>query len=96
MADDTTEEPSGEETAAAETAAAEPAPAPVIDPEVAAAFERFEAAFGDGVVDHGDAHGTLVVRVRPDTWRRAAEVSLPASSSAFAIGCQSMPEMNEW
>lgn len=94
MADDTTDEPSGEATP---PAAPEPEPEPeaeAIDPEIAAQFERFETALGDGIVDHGDAHGTLVVRVRPDTWRRAAEVcraNLDCDYLSYVSGIDWMP-----
>ena len=36
---------------------------------------RLERELGDGVVESADAFGMLVVRVKPDAWRRAAEVS---------------------
>jgi NADH-quinone oxidoreductase subunit C len=35
---------------------------------------RLRDALGDGIVDDGSALGGLVVRVRPDAWRRAAEL----------------------
>jgi NADH-quinone oxidoreductase subunit C len=38
-------------------------------------FEQLSAALGDGVVEHEESFGNLVVRVRPDAWRRAAEVA---------------------
>ena len=46
-----------------------------VDPELEALFARFETALGDGVVEHAESHGNLVVRVRPDAWRRAATVA---------------------
>ncbi len=36
---------------------------------------RLERELGDGIVESADAFGMLVVRVKPDAWRRAAEVS---------------------
>lgn len=46
-----------------------PAPNPVVED----LRTRFAAALGDGVVEGADGFGTLVLRVRPDAWRRAAE-----------------------
>ncbi|MEP6625245.1 MAG: NADH-quinone oxidoreductase subunit C, partial [Acidimicrobiia bacterium] len=65
-----------------------------LDPEIEALFARFEAALGDGVVDHAASHGTLVVRVRPDAWRRAAEVAradLDCDYLSFVSGIDWMP-----
>lgn len=84
MTDETTE------PAAAEAPDAEVAP----DPELEAMFARFGTALGDGVVDHGEAHGSLVVRVRPDAWRRAAEVArvdLDCDFLSFVAGIDWMP-----
>jgi NADH-quinone oxidoreductase subunit C len=39
---------------------------------------RLERELGDGIVESADAFGMLVVRVKPDAWRRAAEVSKQA------------------
>ncbi len=68
--------------------------APEIDPEIEALFARFEAALGDGVLDHADMHGTLVVRVRPDAWKRAAEVAradLDCDYLSFIAGIDWLP-----
>jgi NADH-quinone oxidoreductase subunit C len=65
-----------------------------LDPEIEALFARFEAALGEGVVDHAGAYGTLVVRVRPDAWRRAAEVAradLDCDYLSFVSGIDWMP-----
>jgi NADH-quinone oxidoreductase subunit C len=40
--------------------------------ELLAGLER---ELGDGMVESADAFGTLVVRVKPDAWRKAAEVA---------------------
>ena len=53
-----------------------------VDPELAALFARFETALGDGVVDHVESPGNLVVRVRPDAWRRAADGGAKPTSTA--------------
>jgi NADH-quinone oxidoreductase subunit C len=72
-------------------ARAEPEP---LDPELETLFARFEAALGAGVVDHAEAHGSLVVRVRPDAWRRAATVAradLDCDYLSFISGIDWMP-----
>jgi len=61
---------------AAETAAAVDAPAgPAPDPLVADVLARLEAELGDSIVESAECFGDAVVRVRPDAWRRAAEVA---------------------
>ncbi|MCZ7535829.1 MAG: NADH-quinone oxidoreductase subunit C [Acidimicrobiia bacterium] len=40
-----------------------------------ALLASLQAVLGDAIVEHGDACGDLVVRVRPDAWRRAGEVA---------------------
>ncbi len=78
---------------AAEAPPAEPE-APALDPEIEALFARFDAALGDGVVEHAETRGTLVVRVRPDAWRRAAEVArldLDCDFLSFVSGIDWMP-----
>ena len=34
---------------------------------------RLQAVIGDAIIEHAESFGTLVVRVQPDAWRRAAE-----------------------
>jgi NADH-quinone oxidoreductase subunit C len=46
-------------------------------------LDRLERELGSGVVESANAFGTLVVRVRPDAWRRAAEVSKAALECDF-------------
>ena len=72
----------------------EPEPDESGDPELEALFARFEAALGDGVVEHAESHGNLVVRVRPDAWRRAATVAradLDCDFLSFVSGIDWMP-----
>jgi len=70
-------DPTGE----APTQADEPeGPAPLSDEEQAL-LDRLEAELGEAVVESASAFGNLVVRVRADSWRRAAEVS------QAALGC---------
>ncbi len=51
---------------------AEPRPLDETEQELLARLER---GLGDGIVESADAYGSLVVRVKPDAWRKAAEVS---------------------
>jgi NADH-quinone oxidoreductase subunit C len=37
-------------------------------------FDRLQAELGDAIVEHGETLGDVVVRVKPDAWRRTAEV----------------------
>ncbi len=72
----------------------EPEPAPELAADVEALLTRLETALGDGVVEHGAAQGDLVVRVRPDAWRRAAEVAraeLDCDYLSFVAGIDWMP-----
>ena len=94
---DETPDPSPEPASdAVEPEVAEPAaePEPELDPAIEALFARFEAALGEGVVDHAESYGTLVVRVRPDAWKRAAEVAradLDCDYLSFIAGMDWMP-----
>src|SRR5689334_18613788 len=80
MPDD--EAPADAESGAAPTddtpsqAAAEAASsaADALDTEAAELLDQFRGEVGDAVVEHGASFGDAVVRVRPDAWRRAAEV----------------------
>jgi NADH-quinone oxidoreductase subunit C len=59
---------------------------------------RLERELGDGIVESGDAFGTLVVRVKPDAWRRAAEVSkhaLECDYLSFVSGIDWQPAPRE-
>ncbi len=66
---------------AADVAAAEEVPAAEVvvesvplDDDAAALLARLEAELGDAIVEHASILGELVVRVRPDAWRRTAQV----------------------
>jgi NADH-quinone oxidoreductase subunit C len=59
---------------AAADATPEASPADALDAEAAALLEQFRAELGDAVIEDGATFGDAVVRVRPDAWRRAAEV----------------------
>jgi NADH-quinone oxidoreductase subunit C len=61
-------------------------------------LERLERELGDAVVAHADSFGTLVVRVRPDAWRRAAETSrtkLECDYLSFIAGLDWQPAPRE-
>ncbi len=74
MADEASET-EGPDEALPPDAPAEPgADAPVLDAAAALLVERLEAELGDAVVETGAALGDAVVRVKPDAWRRAAQV----------------------
>jgi NADH-quinone oxidoreductase subunit C len=71
---DAVAEPDDAAGADAPDVAPEPEPESEPDPVVAEVLERFTGGFaGDAVIEHADTFGTLVVRVRPDAWRQAAE-----------------------
>jgi len=59
-----------------EAAVASSAPAPpALAEREAGLLSRLRADLGDGIVEDGNACGGLVVRVRPDMWRRAGEAA---------------------
>jgi len=55
----------------------EPAPQDVAEPDpvLAELLERARTALGDAIVEHAESYGTLVLRVRPEAWRAAAEIA---------------------
>ncbi|MGZ6945682.1 MAG: NADH-quinone oxidoreductase subunit C [Acidimicrobiia bacterium] len=72
----------------------EPEPEPEPDPVVAELLERLRAELGDAILGDADSFGTLVVRVRPDAWRRAGEVakqSLECDYLSFVAGIDWQP-----
>jgi NADH-quinone oxidoreductase subunit C len=59
---------------------------------------RLERELGEGIVESADAFGMLVVRVKPDAWRRAAEVSkhaLECDYLSFIAGIDWQPAPRE-
>lgn len=62
------------EEAAAGAAPEEAAAPPPLSEENALILARIRSELGDGVLDHGQTFGNLVVRVAPPAWRKAAEV----------------------
>ena len=47
--------------------------ATALDENAARMLERLQAELGDAIIEHGATYGDVVVRVRPDAWRRAAQ-----------------------
>jgi NADH-quinone oxidoreductase subunit C len=71
---------------------------PQLDPSVLPLLERLEAELGDAILDRAEAFGTLVVRVRPDAWRRSAEVAkskLSCDYLSFISGIDWQPAPRE-
>jgi NADH-quinone oxidoreductase subunit C len=56
------------------TDAAEEPAVPALSDTAAGALSQLQEALGDAIIEHGDAFGGVVVRVRPDAWRRTAQV----------------------
>jgi NADH-quinone oxidoreductase subunit C len=80
-----------------ETEAADEQP-PALDETEQELLDRLERELGDGIVEHADSFGTLVVRVRLDAWRRAAEVSkkaLECDYLSFVAGLDWQPAPRE-
>jgi NADH-quinone oxidoreductase subunit C len=99
-----TDEPAAAEQARADadTAAAEPTeeeaePVHLSDTE-GKILGRLGRELGDDVVESASAFGTMVVRVKPDAWRRAAEVSkteLQCDYLSFISGIDWQPAPRE-
>ncbi len=71
---------------------------PQLDPSVLPLLERLEAELGDAILDRAEAFGTLIVRVRPDAWRRSAEVArtkLACDYLSFISGIDWQPSPRE-
>jgi NADH-quinone oxidoreductase subunit C len=67
-----------QETASDEPAAPDEAEPPPLTDTEGKLLARLGRELGDSVVESASAFGNLVVRVKPDSWRRAAEVSKDA------------------
>jgi NADH-quinone oxidoreductase subunit C len=71
---------------------------PQLDPSVLPLLERLEAELGDAILEKAEAFGTLIVRVRPDAWRRSAEVArwkLSCDYLSFISGIDWQPAPRE-
>jgi NADH-quinone oxidoreductase subunit C len=96
MPDDATTDdaPAADAETAATDAAPAANPAETLDATAAALLDQFRAELGDAVVEDGACFGDAVVRVRPDAWRRAAEVcrgKLGCDYLSFVSGIDWMP-----
>src|SRR5262245_30416597 len=80
---ETPEEGEAAEVEPAEASAPEPEPEPEPEPDPVQVelLARLEAALGDALLEHADAHGTLVARVRNDAW------ALTAHTARTALEC---------
>ena len=101
-----TDEPAAAEQARADADEADAPPTEVqaegdsrpLDDTEQELLDRLERELGDGIVESADAFGMLVVRVKPDTWRRAAEVSkheLECDYLSFISGIDWQPAPRE-
>jgi len=73
-------------------------PSRPLDEDEQELLARLERELGDGIVESADAFGMLVVRVKPDAWRRAAEVSkheLECDYLSFISGIDWQPAPRE-
>lgn len=76
-------------------AEAEPRPLDETEQELLARLER---GLGDDIVESADAYGTLVVRVKPEAWGKAAEISkveLECDYLSFISGIDWQPAPRE-
>jgi len=65
-----------------------------LDVAAAELLARLEAELGDAIVEQGASYGDAVVRVRPDAWRRAAQIckeQLGCDYLSFVSGIDWMP-----
>ena len=104
MPDETPEQSDAEAPAAADPldaaagAEPEPEPEPEPDPRHVELLARLDIALGDAVIEHADALGNLVVRVRNDAWGRFAEVAksdLECDFLSFVSGIDWSPAPKE-
>ncbi len=75
--------------------AADEAPRSTVDPEL---VERVAAALGDDVVEAAENYADYVVRVKPEAWKRAAEVAeteLECDFLSFVSGLDWKPTPRE-
>ena len=68
--------------------------APTLTDESAGLLAALQAELGDAIVEHANAFGDVVVRVKPDAWRRTAQVckeKLGCDYLSFVAGIDWMP-----
>jgi NADH-quinone oxidoreductase subunit C len=71
LADEEPEAPA--ETPETDAAESSVVAADALDAAATQILARLEAELGDAIVEHGATYGDVVVRVRPDAWRRSAQ-----------------------
>jgi NADH-quinone oxidoreductase subunit C len=77
-----------------ETAVEEEAPAPALTPQAEEVLARIQGALGDAIIEHGAAFGDAIVRVKPESWRAAAEAckgAVECDYLSFVSGIDWMP-----
>ena len=65
-----------------------------IDAAATQMLARLEAELGDAIIEHGATYGDVVVRVRPEAWRRTAQFckeQLGCDYLSFVAGIDWMP-----
>jgi NADH-quinone oxidoreductase subunit C len=96
--DDAAAEPAADDASADAPAAEDAAPAPEPNPVHDELLAKLQAGLGDSIVGSAPAFDTLVVRVAPDAWRRAAEVAkdaLECDYLSFVSGIDWQPAPRE-
>ncbi len=94
MPDDSTDSTDSNVTVEATDTAETAEAAPALTEQAGEFLERLRAELGDAIVDHAAAFGDVVVRVRPDAWRGAAQVCkerLECDYLSFVSGIDWMP-----
>jgi NADH-quinone oxidoreductase subunit C len=67
---------------------------PVLTDNAQALLAQLEAELGDAIVEHAPVHGDVCVRVKPDAWRRTAQLckdKLGCDYLSFVAGIDWMP-----
>jgi NADH-quinone oxidoreductase subunit C len=67
---------------------------PVLTEQAAEILARLQAELGDAIVEHAVVFGDVAVRVKPDAWRRAAQVckeKVDCDYLSFVSGIDWMP-----
>ena len=70
------------------------ATAPALTEEASEILARLQEELGDAIVEHAHAIGDVVVRVKPDAWRRTAEICkerIDCDYLSFVSGIDWMP-----
>jgi NADH-quinone oxidoreductase subunit C len=71
---------------------------PALSDDAAEILARLEAELADSIIEHAPSFGSVIVRVQPDAWRRAAEVArdeLACDFLSFVAGIDWAPTPRE-